>query len=78
MRHEVVLKSRHRTVVPRLDGTYGSFLRFSAAKNVVTVEFAIGDAYGGAEAHDYLFTGSFEVSRESLLRLTRDLQAEPE
>ena len=68
--------ARDRTGAPNLEGTYGSYLRLKAASKLVIVGFAIGDAFCGSKTHDYLFEGSFEIDKESLLRLAREFQAE--
>ena len=63
-----------RNSCPRLTGTYDSFLELQANARTVHLVFAIGDAFCGARTHEYLLTGSFEITEETLLRLARDFE----
>ncbi len=63
-----------QTIVPHLEGTYGSFVRLKANSKCVIVEFAIGNAFCASKTHDYLFEGSFEIDQQALLRLAREIQ----
>lgn len=65
----------NRSVSPRLEGTYDSFLKIRAFSNLVNMEFAIGDTFCGNRTHEYLFEGSFEIDQETLGRLVREFEA---
>lgn len=64
-----------RELVPRLEGTYDSFLEFSGSANSVIVAFAIGDAFCGNKTHEFLLRGSFQVSEDTLSALARDFRS---
>ncbi len=58
-----------RQQIPRLQGTYDSFIAFStpAGKTALWVEFALGDACAGpVKTADYLLKGGFEFDPEYL------------
>jgi hypothetical protein len=63
----------NRSLVPRLEGTYDTYLEFVGKSNSVILRFKIGDAFCGTETTDYSLVGGFEVSQESLLNIKREI-----
>ena len=61
-----------RRLIPRLEGTYDSFLEFSESVNVVVVAFAVGDAFCGNKTHEFLLRGSFEISQDMLIAVAQE------
>lgn len=59
----------NRSLRPKLEGTYDSYLEFAGISNNVILRFKIMDAFCGIETVDYIFEGAFEVSQESLLSI---------
>ena len=57
----------NRELNPKLEGTYDSFIEFSAYRNRVYVHFKIGDSYCGSKIVNYSLEGSIEISQENLL-----------
>lgn len=66
-----------RSLCPRLEGTYDTYLELRAKGREVILSFRIGSASGAAS---FGLSGSFAVEESALLPLvdaTRDLQAAP-
>jgi hypothetical protein len=63
----------NKSIVPRLEGTYDTYLEFAGTSNSVLLRFKIGDAFCGTETINYLLEGAFEVSQESLLNINTQL-----
>lgn len=55
-----------KSVLPRLNGTYDSFIEISGSVSHVFIKFCIGDADCGAKTHQYSLSGSFEVDQKHL------------
>jgi hypothetical protein len=55
-----------RSILPRLNGTYDSFIEISGSVSHVFIKFCIGDADCGAKTHQYNLFGSFEIDQEYL------------
>lgn len=64
-----------RTRLPRLDGTYDTYLRFSATAGSVMLKYQLGDAVCGRGASHFAQSGGFEVEQESLLEFSEALRA---
>ena len=56
-----------RSILPRLNGTYDSFIEISGSVSHVFIKFCIGDADCGAKTHQYNLYGSFEIDQEYLV-----------
>ncbi len=57
-----------RTLKPRLEGTYDSYIEFSGTPFRVAISFCVGDAFSGyarASAH-FALTGAFEIEQDFL------------
>lgn len=63
-----------RSLSPRLEGTYGCYLAFSAAGNSVTVQYGIGDAFCGKRTVYFQQSGAFEMAQENLLPILADFR----
>ncbi|ABD81592.1 hypothetical protein [Saccharophagus degradans] len=63
-----------RTLVPKLEGTYDSYLEFKCVGSPVILTYNIGSAYCGTTNSEFGFTGSFEVEQEYLNTLLLELQ----
>ena len=55
-----------RSMLPRLNGTYDSFIEISGSVSHVFIKFCIGDVDCGAKTHQYNLCGSFEIDQEYL------------
>lgn len=61
-----------RTLIPRLDGTYDSFLEFHGDTSHVFVRFKIGDAFCGKLTQDISLSGGFEIEQQQLGCITTE------
>ena len=55
-----------RSIKPRLDGTYDTYIMFKGKGNNIFLSLNIGSAYCGTETYSYAIKGTFEVAQESL------------
>ncbi len=65
----------NRTLHPKLEGTYNSFIEFYKAtnNNAILVNFSIGDAYSGySEIASYSIKGTFEIDPEYINIILQD------
>lgn len=63
-----------RGAVPVLTGTDDNLLRLRGSATRVTVEFVIGDVYGGEHTHRYAINGSFDINQDELLKMLEDFK----
>jgi hypothetical protein len=55
-----------RSILPRLNGSYDSFIEISGSVSHVFIKFSIGDVDCGAKTHQYNLCGSFEIDQKYL------------
>ncbi len=53
-----------RTVKPRLEGTYDSYIEFSGTPSMVSVSFCVGDAFFGNTR--FALIGAFDIDQDYL------------
>ena len=59
-----------RSRIPRLEGTYDTFLAFSGHGRRIILDYRLGDTYNGNERPEYHYqSGTFEISQEYLLQI---------
>ena len=56
-----------KSVVPKLNGTYDSFIEISGSVSHAFIRFCIGDEDCGAKTHQYSLCGSLEIEQEHLV-----------
>jgi hypothetical protein len=64
---------RNRT--PRLEGTYDTYLAFSASGPAVVLQYRLGDAHCGRKTVHFYQSGEFEVEQGHLLQYLSGFQA---
>ncbi len=64
-----------RTRMPRLEGTYDTYIAFSASGNTVMLQYRLGDAFCGQKTSYFCQSGEFEVEQERLLQYLADFRA---
>jgi hypothetical protein len=60
-----------RSILPRLNGTYDSFIEISGSISHVFIKFCIRDEDCGATTHQYSLCGSFEIDQKHLIPLIK-------
>ena len=55
-----------RSIQPRLEGTYDSFIKLKGISNRVVLSFNVGSAFCGTDTFNYGVQGSFEVDQGDL------------
>jgi hypothetical protein len=55
-----------RSLQPRLEGTYDTYLMFKGEANNVILSFYVGSAYCGKETYSYAVQGAFDIDQENL------------
>ena len=73
-RREVARFIADRSLRPRAEGSYESYIELYGDGRHTFVAFMIGDAYCGREAACFSFTGSFEFESDHLSTLVRELE----
>ncbi|MCL2829947.1 MAG: hypothetical protein FWD77_04315 [Betaproteobacteria bacterium] len=64
-----------RSLAPRLEGSYDSFIQLSGTVNEIILEFRIGDAFCGyARTLEFQVSGAFEINQEYLLSLVENFR----
>ena len=56
-----------RSRTPRLEGTYDTYVAFSAIGSAVVLKYQLGDAFAGRRTSHFYQSGEFEVEQENLL-----------
>jgi len=64
-----------RSCGPRLEGTYNTFIAFSATGNMVICQYRLGGAFNGRKTVHFHHFGEFEIAQEHLLQLLEGFQA---
>ncbi len=65
----------NRSLTPRLNGTYDTYLAFSTYKNSVVCEYRLGDASASHKTTRVYLSGEFTIEQECLLELLRGFKA---
>ena len=55
-----------RSLEPKLEGTYDSFLSFIGNNRDIQISFNIGSSYCSSETYSYSTSGKFEIDQEHL------------
>lgn len=63
-----------RRLVPRLEGTYDTFLAFCASGTAVYLDFRVGDAFCGRKTVDFRLAGAFEIDPGCLTAIGEELR----
>lgn len=63
-----------RSLMPKLEGTYDSFLSFRAIGSTVRLEFAIGDEISSKAPTVYCLRGAFDIDQSYLNDYVRDFR----
>ncbi|MBP7864932.1 MAG: hypothetical protein KA419_03200 [Acidobacteria bacterium] len=66
-----------RSLAPRLEGTYDTFLALSASGNAVFLAFQVGDAFCGRKTVDFRLSGAFEIDPGTLTALAEEFRVCP-
>lgn len=64
-----------RTRTPRLNGTYDTYIAFSASGIAVLCEYRVGDAFAGRRPARFFQSGEFEIEQERLLEFFHGFRA---
>jgi len=64
-----------RSLTPRLEGTYNTFLAFSGHAHRIMLEYRLGDGYyGDTPPEEHYQSGTFEMNQESLLQILAEFR----
>jgi hypothetical protein len=66
------IMDRHR--LPRLEGTYDTYIGFSGSGTAVICEYRLGDAFAGRKTARFFQSGEFEIEQERLLEFFHGFQ----
>jgi hypothetical protein len=64
-----------RSLGPRLEGTYNTFIAFSATGNTVICQYRLGGAFSDRKTMNFHHFGEFEIAQENLLQLLENFRA---
>jgi hypothetical protein len=66
------IMDRHR--LPRLEGTYDTYIGFSGSGTAVICGYRLGDAFAGRKTARFFQSGEFEIEQERLLEFFHGFQ----
>ncbi|MGE5257402.1 MAG: hypothetical protein ACM3KE_12060 [Hyphomicrobiales bacterium] len=64
-----------RSLGPRLEGSYNTFIAFSATGNMVICQYRLGGAFSDRKTMNFHHFGEFEIAQEHLLQLLENFRA---